>query len=92
MDNNKPPLQFRQVPVQPQPQIINVPFANVAGFAFNLQSLIAMDMSAYAEGAEGRFIVMRLLGDVSHTFQGPRADQAFHWYLTLTGQARVEGA
>lgn len=95
MNNNKPPLEFRtgshKPSAAPAPGL-NMAIANIADYAFNIGALVSIDMTSYKEGAEGRIVVIRLVGDVSHTFQGDRADAAFYWYLQLTGQARVEGA
>ena len=70
---------------------IQIPFANVAGFIVNMNSLVALDVSHYEQGKEGRTVVIHLVGTHEHYFEGERADAAYLWYLSITGQARIVG-
>jgi hypothetical protein len=80
-----------------QAQSAGLPLAEVAGFTFNVNAIIAIDRSAYIgtayeadqPGHEARAITIHLLGPTYFTWVGTDADQAEHWYLQLTGQARV---
>ena len=71
---------------------INVPMAIVAGFIFNVNALIAIDVSIYKAGDEGRMIFLYLLSEVTHEFTNERADEFYLWYLQFTGQARITPA
>lgn len=79
-------------PINGQPTALNVPFAQVAGFAFNLNSLIGVDLADYEPGAEDRVIELLLLGPHAYQFEGKAADEFYTWYLNLTGQAKIQTA
>ena len=70
---------------------VNVPFSTpIAGFIFNVNSLIAIDTGGYEQGAEGREIHLYLVGPHVRTFSNAAADEAHAWYLRFTGQAHIE--
>jgi len=75
-------------PMQPQAQI-NLPMKDLAGFVFNVGALIAINVVGYEQGISGRIVILYLAGPVEHYFTDERADQAYLWYLQLTGQVRI---
>lgn len=75
--------------MQPQAQQIQIPFQTIAGFVLNMQCLIAIDLSCYVPGVEGREVVLHLAGPHEHTLENERADQAYVWFMQISGQARV---
>jgi len=62
---------------------------DIAGFLFNIGAYVAMNVVGYTAGVDGRIIILHLAGPVEHHFTNERADQAYVWYLQLTGQARI---
>jgi hypothetical protein len=75
-----------------QPRQVTIPLIEVAGFVFNVGSVIAIDRVDYLEdpNAEDRCITLHLVYDVAHEFIGARADQFNLWYLQVTGQSHVQ--
>jgi hypothetical protein len=69
-----------------------VQFIRVADFLFRLDTMIALDLSYYKEGAEGRNISLVLVGPYEYVFENERADAAWFWYLQMTGQNRIDPA
>lgn len=81
------------MPINNQPApAVNIPFAVVGGCAFNVNSLIAIDLSEYEPGAEARSIELLLLGPHTMLFEAHDADEFYTWYLNLTGQAKIQPA
>jgi hypothetical protein len=80
MSNHQPP---------PTPTAA-VGFTNIADFVFNIGTLLAMDLSGYQQGAEGREVVFVFVGPYEHIFQQERADAAYLWYLEISDQNRIE--
>lgn len=81
-----------QQPQQPQQQQINIPLVNIAGFAFNPLTIVAIDLQGYVEGEPGRAIHLHLAHDCGNEFVDEAADQFYYWYLVLTGQAKIDPA
>lgn len=73
--------------MQPQQQV-SVQMLVIADFAFNPLAIAAIDASEYEAN---KIIRLHLAGPHTHIFEGQRADKAWHWYMTITGQARVSG-
>lgn len=73
-----------------QQQVINIPMVNVAGLIFNVQAIVAFDVSAYAPGDPAREVIITLVGPAEFEFLETRADEAYMWILQFTGNARVE--
>ena len=88
--NNKLPWRQQQEPAAPQPQAVNIPLINVAGYCFNPLCIVAIDMTGYKTGVEGRAISLHLAHDCGTEFADEAADQFYYWYLLITGQAKVE--
>lgn len=76
---------------RPMPQQQVMPsHSNVAGIFFALAAIVSIDTSTYEQGEPDRNIVLTLVGPVRHVFTDKRADEFYLWYLTLTGQNRVQ--
>lgn len=79
-------------------------FTNVAGYIFNIASIIAIDMTKYSPNPPSaeetndrtrqlyfhRSIKLVLLGPTTHVFEKERADAMHDWYLTMSGQRTAE--
>lgn len=80
--------------MQPQAQQLNLPMKDIAGFLFNVGALVALDVSGYhtepdCPDPHRNQVTLHLIGPIAHVFTGVAADQAYLWYLQLTGQARI---
>jgi hypothetical protein len=64
--------------------------ANVAGYVFNLGSVIAIDLTHYEATNQQRRITLVLVGPALHVFKGEAADLMNDWYLTISGQRQVQ--
>jgi hypothetical protein len=71
------------------PQEPTVQLTEIEGFAFLPTYFVGWDHSAYLEGDPNRTVTLYLVGGISHSWTGTAADHAQHWFLTLTGRARV---
>jgi hypothetical protein len=76
-------------------QQLNLPMTMIAGYCFNVASLISLDMTRYAQNETDhqyshRSITLTLIGPTIHTFKLARADEIYDWYLGLTGQKKME--
>lgn len=72
-------------------------WANVAGFAFPLGAMVAVDLTQYPVEADhpemimDRKITLHLSHTVSHIFIGEDSDEFFKWWTELSTPKHVQG-
>lgn len=67
-------------------------FTNLAGFVFNIASLVVIDLVEYEQGKPGRRASLTVLGPVTKEFVDSKADEVYLWYLEISGQTRIQPA
>lgn len=69
-------------------------WANVAGFAFPLGAMVAVDLTEYTDSernSEFRHVILYLSHGVSHHFNLDDADEFFKWWTELSTPKHVQG-
>ncbi len=67
-----------------------VPFALVADYFFNVNCIVAIDLSNYEAKAEPRSLMLYLIHAITHEFHQEEADTFYEWWLDFTGQRKVQ--
>jgi len=73
-----------------QQQMLNIPLVEVAGYSFNPAAMVAIDRSVYDSQKPDRCIVLYLIGEIDHEFEGERADEFNRWYLSCYGRTSLQ--
>lgn len=73
-----------------QQQMMNIPLIEIADFAFNPVAMVAIDRSVYDPKKPDRCIVLYLIGEIDHEFEGERADEFNKWYLSCYGRTSLQ--